>query len=454
METHFKLEEFVLGHALQPNVTKRSGDFVVLKGESVNQKDFKENLSGQPIFDEYINIPSILNDIYSNITDELTKDTPPSPIQENIIENIVYMVKFLNLSSSHPSKSLAAVGGQAKKTVYIQIHSDAQNWEIIFSMNDQKIVEYFDIFTEIANSQNSKTILLRDGWKQILEDAEHTETPRRPERSFLTRPSDDGVVADDIAADRVADEHAVITEGTDTPVWLRTFIYDNVGYHFWQSWAQWVFMFQDHKTVNEAYKEFFMEKFMSVVAKELFDIPGAVVHVQRHKNRQAINNIGTVKTFHTGGHIEATHSDGKILILYKNLPHGESPEDYDKLIRDTGTHWDTWFVYIGDEYPEKCQQVPSLQAITDEFYKDTAPGHSSSRRAAAGSKNGDDGTEKLFVDSDDEETDDREERAKDNEAIKKLFRQYREEHKLHKKAGKSRTEEEREESQSDVHGDV
>ena len=167
-------------------------------------------------------------------------------------------------------------------------------------------------------------------------------------------------------------------------------------------------MFQDHATVNSMYKESFMHFFMGLVAEKLFGIQGRVLDVKRSNTSHQIHALGQHETHLIGGHIHAAHDTGKILILYRNLPHKESFEDYDELIKNTGkgSEDDVQFIYIGDHVDRSfCSKLRgTLQENLKHFYGEEAASNGSSA-AAEETNEGNGNTKALMVsrDGDDED---------------------------------------------------
>ena len=110
------------------------------------------------------------------------------------------------------------------------------------------------------------------------------------------------------------------------------------------------------------------------------------------------------KIFSHDGRMEAQHGNGRIVILYKNLLHGESFENYNKLIKETGDHYDTMFIYIGDHVDENYEvQKIDLHDYLKIFYGKPEPKPSSSLRGKASARKGDPGTNDLMLFSSDDE---------------------------------------------------
>jgi len=410
MLVDFLFPEFNIGDKDAVNVTKRIGKFVVNENESDFLQRFKEELNQQQDFED--------ENIDEKMATLLDHYIQWSNSQKKIYDNHTSMTnkasQLMTALETEVECSLAFKFNKADCFCYSQIRSGSENWEIVFEMNKYtKNVVAFEVYQYFDAKINIYSYILFQSWMSSLPQ---TTTAHKGNASSLMVGKDEksNVVLDDDGggvSGRIEDPLPLVNE-SEAPVYVSNVHENSLQYQFWQSWAQWVFMFQDHKTVNNVYKEKFMEYFMTLVAKELFHVPGEVVRVKRHKNIPETKDLSRVTTFHTGDHIEAHHvsqddegAEGKILVLYKNLPHGESPEDYDRLIRETGLHGDTAFIYIGKGADlEYCDQVISLEEITTRFYRHATTGHSGSRRAAATGE-GNAGTENLMVDDDEGEMD-------------------------------------------------
>lgn len=117
--------------------------------------------------------------------------------------------------------------------------------------------------------------------------------------------------------------------------------------YFWESLAQWIFMFQDHSRSDLLPNEF-MTKFMSMVARDIFHLDEhMVIKVRRH----TYNNVSKV---HLTSSIQAQYQHGHIYILYKDMPNLQTFHDYEKIVKECGVSLDpkTCFVYVGLKKPK------------------------------------------------------------------------------------------------------
>lgn len=116
---------------------------------------------------------------------------------------------------------------------------------------------------------------------------------------------------------------------------------------FWESLAQWIFMFQDHSSSDLLPNEF-MTKFMGMVARDIFHLDEhMVIKVRRH----TYNNVLNV---HLTSQIQAQYQHGHIYILYKDMPNLKTFVDYEKIVKNCGKSMDqkTCFVYVGSKKPK------------------------------------------------------------------------------------------------------
>jgi len=434
MDGTFRFPEFNLVNSQNVNLTLRIGMFKINANDRRKQKEFKEILNNQPIVEIQGGIKMFFMELLMHYSTRLLKpgnQTKASKTMASKVEVVTNLLEVQNIEMS-----LAYVVQHLNTWCYMQVYGGDSNWEIAFEIDSiTKEVKNIDIFDSNVENPNLYFESIFEKWKDIFlrkPGIKSRQTRKSEDHSNLLVADEDGVNKglDGGSFSRIQNDDHPIVNDSGSPVYVSK-VYDKTfKFQFWQSWAQWVFMFQDHETMDGAYKEIFMEYFMTLVAKELFHVPGKVVNVIRHKNIPETKDLGRVTTFHTGGHIEANHvshddeeAEGRILVLYKNLPHGESFENYERLIRETGLHKDTIFVYIGKGAdPKYCEKFASLEQITTPFYIQATTGHSGSRRAAATGK-GNHGTKKLMVDGSDEEDEDgksEEDRMKD---IVKEFRE-------------------------------
>ena len=435
MRVDFAFLEFDLGDKEDKRVTKRIGVFKVNENDERYQQEFKQLLNQQPG-------PEIHGEIKTYIMKLLRHYSVWQSSQKQTSESdrvVEYIEAILSLFGEDDKEndvkmSLAYLVQTHYTWCYIQVYTESQNWEIVFEMSSEtKKVQRIQIYENDFAATQSYFRIIFDSWiHQFLQKSSGLlQKPKSGNISDLLVKDDDEVNGDlhdegggvpGPAHDDLQDDDLPLVFESEAPVYISK-VYEKLEkYQFWQSWAQWVFMFQDHKKVKEGYKEFFMQYFMTLVARELFDVSGKVSYVTRHKDTHKTKDLGRLTKVHTGDHIVAHHDLGKILVLYRNLPHGESAEDYNKLISETGEHRDTMFLYIGEGADlAYCEKLESLEKFTTKFYGHTTTGHSGSRPAAATEK-GNDGTKNLMVGGSDEEDENGKSRK---DRIKEIEKEYK-----------------------------
>jgi hypothetical protein len=414
-------------------VTKRIGLFTVRDNDKREQKELKQLLNQQPELNIHHEIKMYIVRLLMNYMTWLLSQKSADKLEEiSSIEEIIALLEEGDKENGR-NMSLACIVNSMETFCYIQVYTESRNLEIMFQIDAKtRNVEYIQIFENNFPLKISLFGLQVQKWIENLS---------KKSSGLLQKPKS-GDISDLLVKDDHELKNGLNDEGGGVPVPAHDDLQDNdlplvfeseapayssisydkkENYYFWQSWAQWVFMFQDHKTVNEACKKIFMQYFMNLVAKELFNLSGEVSYVKRHKDIHKTKDLGIVTKVHTGDRIEAHHDIGKILVLYRNLPHGESPGDYDKLIRETGKHMDTLFLYIGEGADlAYCEKLESLEKLTTEFYGHATTGHSGSRSAAETGE-GNAGTKNLMVGGSDEE-----DGKSAEDRIKEIEKEYRE----------------------------
>jgi len=399
MRVNFPFKDFDIRDKEAVNVTKRIGKFVVNQNESDFLRRFKEALNQQQDF-EHKNIDELMAKLLNGYIQWSDSETKNSQERLSMTDKALQLITILQ---NEVECSLAIKFNKEDCWCYTQIRSGSENWEILFEMNKHdKNVDAFELYQYFDANINMYSDILFQSWMSYLPQ---TKTAHKGNASSLMVGKDEksNVFSDDDGGgfSRVQDNEVPIVY--EEPAYMPLFENMHLDYLFWQSWAQWIFMFQDHTLKHDQLKDPFMEKFMNLVAKELFNIEGQVVHVKRHKTRHEIKGIVNHELFYNRDHIVAHHPEGKIFILYKNLPHGESIKDYNNLITETGNYQDTMFLYTGKMADlDGFQQYDSINDAIQDFYTSTTPEPSSGPQAAATGK-GNAGTENLMVDGSDEE---------------------------------------------------
>ena len=456
MQVQFELD-FTLLDDLALGETKRFGHFLVLSPPEVLDQTFKNELNKTQEFNN-LDIKTLLTVIFQKWIEQFDKGTDSE--KELMMKIMQKIDKVTMLIKSKGKMALAAINVYNDKFVYIQIFSDNDeennNWEIFFVMNQDHNVTYIDLFETFEDTNEKKTMAMRNEWlreyllpktlkkdrKKLTVDPEDDDKPYisgrgsggvgdRSDQDVVDRSNQDvgsGGVGDSSDQGRgsggaggQSDQDELQEDPTGSPndevplathylpdsqVWISRLIQHDEIINFWISWAQWIFMFQDHATVDSKYKVFFMHYFMGLVAEKLFGIQGNMLVVKRYKIGDEIDAFGKHETHLIGDHIQAAHDTGKILIFYKNLPHNQSFKDYDELIKHTGNDIDVGFIYIGD-HPNKKFCVKSrgtLHEMIKKFYGEEATSKGLSA-AAAETKKGNGRTEHMMVSSDNDDSD-------------------------------------------------